>query len=116
MEQAQFEDRLFVDYDTPHTDFKIPPLTLQPIVENAVKHGMDPDSEPLRISIRTKKTRSGSEIIVEDNGPGFDPSKISDSNSALSNIRQRLDIMCRGEIEILSEKGRGTVVIVKIPS
>ena len=116
VEQAQFEDRLFVDYDTPHTDFKIPPLTLQPIVENAVKHGMDPDSEPLRISIRTKKTRSGSEIIVEDNGPGFDPSKISDSNSALSNIRQRLDIMCRGEMEILSEKGSGTVVIVKIPS
>ena len=116
VEQAQFEDRLFVDYDTPHTDFKIPPLTLQPIVENAVKHGMDPDSEPLRISIRTKKTRSGSEIIVEDNGPGFDPSKIFDSNGALSNIRQRLDIMCRGEMEILSEKGSGTVVIVKIPS
>ena len=116
VEQAQFEDRLFVDYDTPHTDFKIPPLTLQPIVENAVKHGMDPDSGPLRISIRTKKTRSGSEIIVEDNGPGFDPSKISDSNSALSNIRQRLDIMCHGEMEILSEKGSGTVVIVKIPS
>ena len=39
VEQAQYENSLFVDYDTPHTTFRIPPLTLQPIVENAVKHG-----------------------------------------------------------------------------
>lgn len=55
VEQVQFEDSLFVEYDTPHTRFRVPPLTLQPIVENAVKHGMDPDSAPLHICIRTRK-------------------------------------------------------------
>ena len=74
VEQVQFEDSLFVDYDTPHKEFRVPPLTLQPLVENAVKHGMDPEYAPLRISIRTRKTAAGSEITVEDNGPGFAPS------------------------------------------
>ena len=74
VEQAQYDDMLVVDYNTPFTYFRLPPLTLQPIVENAVKHGLDPDSEPLHISIRTLHTDSGTEIIVDDNGPGFDPS------------------------------------------
>ncbi|WP_294492173.1 sensor histidine kinase, partial [uncultured Ruminococcus sp.] len=51
LEQAQFEDRLFVSFDTKHTMFRVPPLTLQPLVENAVKHGMDPDGDPLSISV-----------------------------------------------------------------
>ena len=68
VEQALYDENLFVEYDTPHTAFRVPPLTLQPIVENAVKHGLDPDSEPLFISVQTRKTDSGSEIIVSDNG------------------------------------------------
>ena len=51
VEQAQYEDSLFVDYDTPHIRFRVPPLTLQPIVENAVKHGRDPYAGPFHISV-----------------------------------------------------------------
>ena len=72
IEQVQFEDSLLVEYDISHTQFRVPPLTLQPIVENAVKHGMDPECAPLRITIRTRQTQFGNEIIVEDNGSGFD--------------------------------------------
>ena len=117
VEQIQFEDSLFVDYDTPHTQFCVPPLTLQPIVENAVKHGMDPDSAPLRISIRTRETELGSEIIVEDNGPGFDFTAANDSEPhiALANIQQRLKMMCGGEMRIMPREGGGTVVKVTIP-
>ena len=115
VEQAQFEDSLFIDYDTPHTLFRLPPLTLQPIVENAVKHGMDPDSEPLHILIRTRKTYSGSEVIVEDNGSGFGPYDETEPHIALSNIRQRLEMMCRGKLTILPREGGGTVVKVTIP-
>lgn len=50
VEQAQFEDSLFVSFDTPHTLFRVPPLTLQPILENAVKHGMGTSSKPIHIS------------------------------------------------------------------
>ena len=116
VEQVQFEDSLCVEYDTPHKNFRLPPLTLQPIVENAVKHGMDPDYEPLRICIRTRETDSGSEIVVEDNGPGFEPvDDDREPHTALANIRHRLEMMCDGKMTIRPREGGGTVVTVKIP-
>ena len=114
VEQAQYEDSLFVDYDTPHTLFRVPPLTLQPIVENAIKHGRDPYAGPFRIFIRTRKTDSGSEIIVADNGRGFVPDDDSEPHTALKNIRQRLEIMCGGSLTITPNEGGGTVVTVMI--
>ena len=115
VEQAQFDERLFVDYDTPHTMFRLPPLTMQPIVENAVKHGMDPDSEPLHISIRTRHMDANTEIIVEDNGRGFDLDETKEHGIALDNIRQRLEMMCNGSLTITPKEGGGTVVTVMIP-
>ena len=115
VEQAQFEDSLFVDYDTPHTRFRLPPLTLQPIVENAVKHGMDPDSEPLRILIQTRETEAGSEILVQDNGTGFETTADGGIHIALENIRQRLEMMCSGKLTISPRQGGGTEVRVVIP-
>ena len=116
VEQAQFDDMLIVEWDTPYTQFRLPPLTLQPIVENAIKHGMDPDSEPLHISVRTRHTDSGTEIIVDDSGPGFDPSDESKPHTTLKNIQQRLEMMCRGKMTIMPRKEGGTTVIVTIPS
>ena len=115
VEQAQFEDSLFVEYDTPHTMFRVPPLTLQPIVENAVKHGRNPYAGAFHISIRTRKTESGSEIVVEDDGRGFDPAADSEGHLALNNIRQRLEIMCSGTLKIEPRDGGGTVVTVTVP-
>ena len=115
VEQAQFEDNLLVRWDTPHTHFRLPPLTLQPIVENAVKHGMDPDSAPLRITITTRATEAGSEIIVEDNGPGFAPADDAEPHIALTNIQQRLEMMCGGKLTIMPRAEGGTVVKVTIP-
>ena len=113
-QDVQFEDNLIVEYDTPHKNFRLPPLTLQPIVENAVKHGMDTEYAPLRISIRTRKTNFGSEIVVEDNGHGFilDTDK---PHATLDNIRQRLEIMCGGKMIIRPRDGGGTVVKLIIP-
>ena len=115
VEQAQFDEMLVVDYDTPFIHFQVPPLTLQPIVENAVKHSMDPYSEPLHISIRTQHSDSGTEIIVEDNGRGFAPADDGEKHFALKNIRQRLEIMCSGSLAITPGKDGGTVVTVTIP-
>ena len=115
VEQAQFEDLLLVDYDTPHIWFRLPPLTLQPIAENAVKHGMNPDAGPLRVSIRTRQTETGSEITVEDNGPGFDFSDGEKPHPTLENIRQRLEMMCGGKMEIMPKDGGGTTVKMTIP-
>ena len=116
VEQARYEDSLSVDFDTPHTWFRVPPLTLQPIVENAVKHGRDPYAGPFSISIRTRKTDAGSEITVADNGRGFALTDDSEPHIALKNIRERLEIMCGGSIVITPRDGGGTVVTVTIPT
>ena len=115
VEQAQYSKSLTIEYDTPHTFFRVPPLTLQPIVENAVKHGRDPNAGPLHISIRTRKTDTGSEITVSDNGCGYDPADDSEPHIALKNIRQRLELMCGGSLTITPNDGGGTTVTVTIP-
>ena len=103
VEQAQFEDSLFVSFDTPYTLFRVPPLTLQPIVENAVKHGLKSSSDPIHISVVTRQTDTANEIIVEDDGPGFDPVDDNEPHIALNNIRERLEMMCKGKLMIATE-------------
>lgn len=115
VEMVRHEGALFVDYDTPHTDFLLPPLTLQPIVENAVVHGVSPDLKALHISIRTRKTDEGSEITVKDTGEGFDTVSDDTPHTALENIRQRLHTQCGGTLNISSRKNGGTTVTVFIP-
>jgi LytS/YehU family sensor histidine kinase len=115
VEQAQHEDMLCVDYDTPHISFNVPPLTLQPLVENAVKHSLDPDGEPLHIYVKTRLTDDGDEIIVENNGADFSPAEDSEPHIALSNIEQRLKMMCAGKMTITAREGGGTIVKVITP-
>ena len=115
VEQAQFEDNLFVDFDTPHTLFRVPPLTLQPIVENAVKHGMISSNKPIHITIKTRKTDTANKIIVEDDGPGYKKTDNNEPHIALNNLYQRLEMMCNGTIEISSNDMGGTSVEITIP-
>lgn len=115
VEQAQHEDNLFVSFDTPHTMFRLPPLALQPLVENAIKHGMNPNGEPLNISVKTRQTKGGSEIIVEDSGPGYDPAYDNEPHIALNSIRERLKTMCGGSLKITPRDGGGTIVTITIP-
>jgi LytS/YehU family sensor histidine kinase len=115
VEQAQHKQLLHVEYDTQFTFFRVPPLTLQPIAENAVKHGLDPYRGPLHIVIRTCRTDKASVIVVEDNGPGFDAAQQSEAHTALTNIRQRLELMCDGKMEITAREEGGTRVTIRIP-
>ena len=116
VEQAQHEDMLYVDYDTLYTDFSVPSLTLQPLVENAVKHSLDPNGDPLHIYVRTQQTDKASAIIVENNGLDYQPSNDNEPHIALANIRQRLRMMCKGELTIATREGGGTIVKVIIPN
>lgn len=111
VEKAQHEDTLFLEYDTPYTNFRVPPLTLQPLVENAVKHAMDPDAGPLHITVRTQQTNEGVLITVEDNGTGFDPNDKSKPHPALDNIESRLNQQCGGTLKIASTPGKTTVTV-----
>lgn len=115
VEQARFEDKLNVVFDTPYTDFCLPPLTLQPIVENAVKHGMDPEIDQLTVIIRTRKTQGGSEIIVEDDGADFLPPDDAEAGVGLTSTRLRLERMCKGTLNISLREGGGAVATLRIP-
>lgn len=115
VEQARFEDKLNVIFDTPHTDFLLPPLTLQPIVENAVKHGMDPEIECLTVLIRTRRVNGGSEIIVEDDGADFLAPDDMEEGVGLKSSRIRLERMCGGTLNIAPRQGGGAVATLYIP-
>ena len=112
---AQYDEMLLVEYDTPFIQFRLPPLTLQPVVENAVKHGMNPYLGPLRILIRTRYTDDAAESIVEDTGTGFDPDDESKPHTTLVNIGQRLEMMCGGILEITPREAGGTRTIIRVP-
>ena len=115
VEHARFGNRLEVTYDIPHTSFHLPPLTLEPIVENAVKHGMDPDSGPLHILIRTRTLENGSEVTVENNGTDFIQGESDNFNVGLNSVSERLSLMCGGTLNIMPHSGGGTVVTLTIP-
>ena len=120
LEQMRFEDKLTVRYDIQCESFALPILTLQPIVENAVRHGVrgNPDGRG-EVVIATREYPDRYEITVSDNGPGFDPkAKESDqghSHVGLENVRQRLSQMCGGDLTIESAPGEGTRVTIALP-
>jgi len=114
--QAQFEDSLSVKFDTPHTTFRLPPLTLQPLVENAVKYGLDVDaSEPLRVYVKTEKTKGGSVVTIADSGPGFSRDDNGEPHIALSNIRERLSAI-GGTLTIPPGENGGTLIRIFTPN
>ena len=113
--KAQYEDNLKVEFDTPHTQFRVPPLTLQPLVENSVKYGLNIDStEPLRVSVKTEKVDNGSVIIVSDTGPGISNKDNGEPHIALNNIRERLSAI-KGTLTISPNENGGTIVRIYIP-
>lgn len=114
VEQACHEDGLTVEFDTPVTFFRVPPLTLQPIVENAVKHGLDPELEPLHVTVATRDDEDGVRIFVDDNGPGYAPAA-GERSFALDNVRERLGARCGGTLAIEAREGGGTRVTLFIP-
>lgn len=117
LEQMRFEDELKVVYDIRFQDFSLPALTIQPIVENAVKYGatMNPDGGVITIS--TEKTDDGAVIIVKDNGPGFDldvPFSDERTHFGLENARKSLAAYDCGELNINSAPEKGTTVTIRI--
>lgn len=113
--QVRYEGLLFVNFDIPHKHFLLPALTLQPIVENSVQHGVDPELDPLSISVCTRKTKHGSKIVVEDNGIGYSPVTDNQVHIGLKNVRERLRLMCDATLKISPRSGGGTVVTIEIP-
>ncbi len=118
IEKLRFADLLNIEYDIQATDFKLPLLSIQPLVENAVKHGVGMTEDGGTVKISTRETENAFEVIVEDDGVGFDVNeKKNDGRShvGMENTKKRLHDMCGGEVIITSEIGKGTTAKVILP-
>ena len=116
IENVRFPDMTFT-FEMNSTDFKIPALTVQPIVENAIKHGLMKLAKGGTIRVISYETDSDYCISVEDDGVGFDTNALLDERKhvGLRNIRERLKVMVNGTLEIESTIGVGTKVLIKTP-
>lgn len=117
LEQIRFK-KLSVSYDIQTTYFMCPPLSLQPLVENAVKHGILKKREGGKILISTKETNDSFIIEVQDNGIGFDPNSYNMDNEVhigINNVRERIQNMAGGSLNISSVIGEGSKAIIFLP-
>ncbi len=116
LEQMRFGDRIRFETDIEIDDFRLPPLIVQPVVENAIKHGLSRKTEGGTIVLRTRDLGGAVTVTVEDDGVGFDTGQPGDAHSiGLKNIRFRLEHLVHGTLDIASEPGVGTVVTITIP-
>ena len=116
IENVRFPDMAF-SFEMNSEDFSLPALTIQPIVENAIKHGLMKLEKGGYIRVVSYETDTDYCISVEDDGVGFDTSKLIDDKKhiGIRNIRDRLKVMVGGTLEIESTQGVGTKVLIKIP-
>ena len=106
-----------VNYDVPDTDFSVPALTVQPLVENAIRHGVRIREEGV-VTVSSRMTDRFHEIVIADNGKGFDTTllKTADgSHIGVRNVQERIEKMCGGTLTIESAVGKGTTVTICIP-
>ncbi|MBR6172924.1 MAG: histidine kinase [Eubacterium sp.] len=120
IEKIRFPEELNYSIVTPVTNFSLPALTIQPLVENAVRHGIKPLDEDGIITITTRETDQAYIVSIMDNGVGFDVNS-SDHQGGTSehigirNVRERLKRLSSGELVIRSEPGLGTEAVIRIP-
>ena len=117
LEKMRFNDRLNVIYDIGTTDFMVPPLSIQPLVENAIKHGILKKIEGGVMTLTTYETATNYIIEIKDDGIGFDINTINfDENKhfGLKNISYRINQMGGGNLNISSKIGVGTKITVTL--
>ena len=118
LEKLRFQDELKVVYDIQFQDFMLPALSVQPLIENAVKHGVGRKIGGGTVTIHTSETENNYIIRITDDGVGFTEGEYANENDAhvgIENTKRRLDMLLNAKVEIESIKGEGTMVCIQIP-
>lgn len=123
IEQMRFGQKLRVEYDIDHTEFKIMPLSIQPLVENAIRHGIYQRGVlGGTVRIITKQCDNCSVVQVVDDGIGFDYAALEEEarqgkrdSTGLNNLIFRLQRIQQATVTVHSEIGVGTTITVEIP-
>ena len=114
IEKARFRERLNVIYSIQCKDFSLPPLAIQPLVENAVKHGITKKAEGGTVKLCTYEEDGSYIVEIIDDGVGFDTENV-EMHVGLQNVRRRIVAMCHGELTVKSTVGIGTRARLEIP-
>ncbi len=132
IQMIRFKNKFNCEFEIdPETlDYKIPVFILQPLLENAICHGVEPKEDYGFIKVTIKRNRTNLICIIEDNGVGIEKGKLIDikknindeilddhSHFALSNVNKRIRLRYGPEygLKIISKKGEGTKVTVEMP-
>ena len=129
LQNSRFGEKIkyYIEYDggkEKYTDLLVPRLSIEPIVENAVCHGLEPKEEKGYIKVNISQNHDTLRVCIEDDGVGFDPEKLVEkredknhSHVGLWNTNKMIRNLCGTEygLEITSEIGKGTVVDVLLP-
>lgn len=117
IQSMRLGERLDVEYDLAVTDFSVPVFTVEPLVENAVRHGIAKKPEGGTVWLSTSEEDGRVRIEVRDNGVGFEPLPEDDGRHlGLRSVRLRLGDIPGASFDIQSEKGVGTTATVVLPS
>lgn len=116
IEKIRFPD-IQIAYDLQADEFLLPPLSVQPLVENAIKHGIMRLESGGTVTIATYETPEAYHVSVRDDGVGFDVEASYDDKKhiGMKNIRGRIEAMCGGTLHVESIEGKGTVATISIP-
>jgi sensor histidine kinase YesM len=107
-----------IEVDPACESLAVPPLLLQPLVENAVKHAANQSDAPVRIGIHVRGSSADTEIVVSDDGPGPGTSGAAGTGIGLGNLRERLALMYGAAASLsvgAAASGRGTIVRIVVP-
>ena len=119
LEKLRFDEDLDIEFDIKDEMFMLPVLTIQPMVENAVKHGInDSENGSGKVVISTEEMENYHKVSIRDDGAGFDVeslAKLDESHVGIANVRKRLEDECSGELIINSAPDKGTECIILIP-
>lgn len=118
IEKARFGDKLNVQYDIDTDSFFVPPLSVQPIIENAIKHGIYSRDSGGTVRLSVLKENGCVVVKITDDGVGFDPEVVDgkEGSVGLSNVRYRFEQILGAKMLIESAPDAGTRVSVTIPS
>ena len=114
LEKLRFQDELIVEYDLNAAAFQLPPLSVQMMVENAVKHGIEMKPNGGSVRIRSWETPGAFFVSVADDGVGFDKDKQTDG-MGITITKQRLESRLGGTLTLESKPGTGTTATICIP-
>ena len=117
--KVRMEERLVTDIDMPEglLSAEFPPMMIQTLVENAIKHGLEPKAEGGSLKVKAEIVHGKLQVRVADTGLGFGKAATAGTGVGLANIRERLQLLyaSRASLTVAENQPSGTVVTITVP-